>query len=320
MTPISNWSQQRLSPTIFDHLPDDLYKSVLENVGGSCLELKTLCRSLRDRSTKTIREMEIDLFSNLGPFSERTTPHSSLSTLFPSIKEEIEACDPGFLSTLHAKDRIFDPNLYREIFTRMDQILVKFYDYFQDCIPPSMLLQLTGNLFEDAKMIRTFFQTNPLDETGQPVLDTIHTLDLSYSSLTALPPEICFLRHLTHFDISHTKISSLPKDFNPQRLKKLFAEHTNLTKLPDDFSPRDLQVLHLVGSPIAFLPDNFNPKQLDWLDLSETSIDSLPKGLNPENLKKLFLSNSRIRRLPSGLDLGKLEEFHLDGTPIAVEA
>ena len=198
---------------------------------------------------------------------------------------------------------------------------------------------LNGDVTQNAKTVREWMAANPAS------LDQITELDFSDLTLTTLPPEICLfhnlqilrlrgnpitllpedfndLQNLVELDLSNTKISWLPGDFDLPLLKQLDLSNTRLAYLPHAFNLPNLEVLNLSNSQsFRRLPDRFNPPNLQVLDLSNNQyLYELPDDFKPQNLRKLNLSNTAIFLLPPGfnrVNLPQLETLDLRDTSIA---
>lgn len=103
-------------------------------------------------------------------------------------------------------------------------------------------------------------------------------LDLSLSSLTALPPvkDMAALPKATHYDLSCNLLTALPPDFcTLSHIVKLDLSKNQLTTLPDNFGNLSkLQHLDLFGNRLRTVPVSFcQLKQLVWLDLKDNPLD-----------------------------------------------
>ena len=110
-------------------------------------------------------------------------------------------------------------------------------------------------------------------------------LDASFNSITRIPPEIPLrLPHLSHLNISHNHVTSLPESFSLLfHLKTLLIQYNSIQQLPESF-------VHLV--------------KLERLDLSHNSIQELPENMGEmESLTKLNLCDNQLTSLP--LSFGK---------------
>lgn len=124
-------------------------------------------------------------------------------------------------------------------------------------------------------------------------------LDLSYSGLTLLPPEVGRLRNLVSLDLCGNDLHALPPEIGQLRsLNQLDLRHNQLASLP-----RELGQLTKLRS----------------LDLSDNRLVSLPAEIEAmTQLAFLDLRRNQLQVFPQViLRLLDLEELHLWGNPLA---
>ncbi|XP_072027621.1 uncharacterized protein [Amphiura filiformis] len=110
-------------------------------------------------------------------------------------------------------------------------------------------------------------------------------LDTSFNSISRIPPEIPLrLPHLSHLNISHNHLFTLPESFSLLfHLKTLLMNHNSLQQLPESF---------------------VNLVKLERLDLSHNSLVKLPENMGEmESLRKLNVCDNKLTSLP--LSFGK---------------
>ncbi|KAK8635730.1 hypothetical protein V6N13_004453 [Hibiscus sabdariffa] len=188
-------------------------------------------------------------------------------------------------------------------------------------------------LSEKNKVLRTFL---PLPCTKKnaifssqdftdlfPAKNCLRVLSLSGYEVSVLPDSICDSKQLRYFDLSNTRIESLPervgklcnletlKLFNCTFLCHLPANLSNLTKL---------ELLDISGTHIKELLDSIGElKQLSYFDLSRTLIQCLPRGVcSLGNLWTLKLAHCpNLTHLPEDMSgLTKLKHLDIKETPL----
>ncbi|XCN75224.1 MAG: COR domain-containing protein [Candidatus Electrothrix aestuarii] len=146
-------------------------------------------------------------------------------------------------------------------------------------------------------------------------------LDLSYQSLTELPPELFELNNLTELDLNDNQLSSLPPELGQlSNLTLLDLRYNQLSSLPSsiaqlsDLTWLDLGLNELSSPP----PELFQLKNLTTLGLSDNQLIKLPPELFQLNkLEKLNLSGNQLTSLPPQIvQLPKLKGLWFRGNPL----
>ena len=170
----------------------------------------------------------------------------------------------------------------------------------------SMILELLGKLNQSVTFPNTILGH---DETGRAIrIGDIYGLNLSNSSITALPENIGSLQYLRELNVNNTKITALPKSIGYLRnLRKLDAGNTQITVLPKEIGDLyNLELLDVSNSNLIKLTENIgNLRMLDSLDVSNTQLSTLPDSIgNLGKLRMLHLHHTNITALPDSI--GKL--------------
>ncbi|MEM7115426.1 MAG: COR domain-containing protein [Chloroflexota bacterium] len=145
-------------------------------------------------------------------------------------------------------------------------------------------------------------------------------LDLGGLGLTAVPPEIAELTHLTRLNISTNKLTAIPAEIgNLTQLGMLFLHNNGLTALPPEVRKlTQLAVLFLYNNGLtAFPPEIGKLTQLDELDLSNNKLTIIPSeiGKLTQMVMLNLASNHLTAILPEITRLTKLEYLNLRNNP-----
>lgn len=139
-------------------------------------------------------------------------------------------------------------------------------------------------------------------------------LDLSASSLSALPSSFGRLQSLRVLKIRENSLQELPSSFGSLgALHELDLASNRLERLPESFSGLvKLQRLNLVKNELKELPSSFGHlRELRWLELQENCLERLPEGFGQlSTLEMLRLEDNRLTGLPACFgSLSKLRCF-----------
>jgi len=184
-----------------------------------------------------------------------------------------------------------------------------------------------------------------LEQLRSGELKGLKRLQLS-EELTQFPEEIFSLADtLEILDLSHNRLSKLPKDLH--RLKKLkiaFFSNNLFSEVPDVFSScTNLYMLGFKANVIETFAEDILPLSISWLILTDNKIRVLPQSIGKlhllqkcalagnqieeipqsfcecKNLELLRLSANNIKEIPSSLlNLPRLSWFAFSGNPCSV--
>ena len=137
----------------------------------------------------------------------------------------------------------------------------------------------------------------------------VTALNLSFKSLTSLPPEISKLRNLTELDISRNQLTSLPPEISElKNLIELDISENQLTSLPPEISElKNLTKLNIYDNQLASLPPEISElKNLTELHISRNQLTSLPPEISElQNLTELQVSRNQLTSLPPEISKSK---------------
>lgn len=152
---------------------------------------------------------------------------------------------------------------------------------------------------------------------------TLASLDLCGNDLYALPPEIGHLHHLEHLDLRHNQLAALPPEIGRLlNLVSLDLRDNRLTSLPPEMEAlTQLASLDLRENRIEIFPQAMlRLFGLEELHLWNNPLINIP--LEIERLKRLNLLNiggNAMVEIPPGIwGLTHLERLILDGTRVSV--
>ncbi|QLE57490.1 leucine-rich repeat domain-containing protein [Nostoc sp. TCL26-01] len=145
----------------------------------------------------------------------------------------------------------------------------------------------------------------------QAAEDKVTELNLSFNSLTTLPPEIGQLTELRSLDLSNNQLSSLPPEIGQlTNLQTLDLWINQLSSLTSEIGQLiNLQTLNLYSNQLSSLPSEIGQlTNLQTLDLLDNQLSNLPPEIGQlTNLRSLDLSSNQLSNLPS--EFGQLTEL-----------
>lgn len=134
--------------------------------------------------------------------------------------------------------------------------------------------------------------------------DTLEQLDLSGNCFTALPDELTRLRSLRRLFLSNNPIEELPQVLGqlPQ-LEMVGFKSCRLSRVPEESLPTRLRWLILTDNQLESLPDSLGQRpRLQKLALAGNRLRSLPRTLaNASALELLRISANQLSAFPREL-------------------
>lgn len=177
--------------------------------------------------------------------------------------------------------------------------LVRFFEKFSKLIPDDELPLLTRSPLLDAIMIRSWMR-----QSGR-FLEEITSLNLSFSNLTVLPPEIALLKNLTHLSIPKNQLRFLPKEIGQLcHLKLLDAGENQLTFIPPEIGQlNNMHWLFLGRNQLTVLPKEIGQlRRMTLLNISENPLVEIPRTIEEiYHLEWIGISESQLNLLPPEL-------------------
>ncbi len=217
-----------------------------------------------------------------APFSQIQAIATHYFSRFASLSYELTKA-PGILG--------FDAESYSKAQQELDASLV--------AMKPSLWRQISKEIPTTAQDIRLWLN-NPANEI---LLSSITRINLQYTHLNRLAPEIGRLPALTWLDLPSNNFTKLPETIgNLTQLKELVLSHNrHLKSLPPTIhSLICLSKLDLSENPSSSIPKTISHfAKLTALHLRSNQLTTLPQGIDhlPE-LTQLILSDNSLSRLP----------------------
>ncbi|MDJ0704813.1 MAG: COR domain-containing protein [Leptolyngbyaceae cyanobacterium MO_188.B28] len=136
----------------------------------------------------------------------------------------------------------------------------------------------------------------------QAARDGVKELDLSYSELSQLPPEIGQLTNLITLDLRANQLSQLPSEIGQlNNLTQLYLSDNQLSQLPSEIGQlTNLITLDLRANQLSQLPPEISQlTNLTTLDLRANQLSQLPSEIGQvTNLTQLNLRSNQLSALP----------------------
>ena len=131
-------------------------------------------------------------------------------------------------------------------------------------------------------------------------LKGIKRLALS-ENLTTFPEEIFELADtLEILDLSHNKLSSLPKGFSKlTNLRIAFFSYNRFTHIPSFIGCEKLTMLGFKANQVETFDEDILPLGINWLILTDNNLTQLPRSIGKlHKLQKFPLAGNQIKKLP----------------------
>lgn len=159
------------------------------------------------------------------------------------------------------------------------------------------------------------------DLIGEAQRNKVTVLNLSFKSLTSLPPEISKLKNLIELDISRNQLTTLPSEISELKsLIELDISENQLISLPPEISElRNLTKLNIYDNQLTSLPPEISKLQnLTELNASRNHLTSLPPEISKlKNLTELHISRNQLTSLSPGiLELKNLTQLNIAGNQL----
>ncbi len=141
--------------------------------------------------------------------------------------------------------------------------------------------------------------------SGIEEMTSLVVLNLSNNDITALPPNIGYLRALREFDISGNKLMKIPESIGALRhLRVLNLSSNRLSQLPQSICDLEkLRLLEISMNSINYLPERMgNMKGLTELYASDNKINSFPPSMQScAELRFLHMRKNNLVEIPKML-------------------
>ncbi|KIC76169.1 hypothetical protein DB42_EA00410 [Neochlamydia sp. EPS4] len=149
----------------------------------------------------------------------------------------------------------------------------------------------------------------------------ITELDLRFSDLTFLPPEIGQLSKLCDLILINSNVTALPAEIGQlSQLQYLNLLDNELTALPNEMGQLSkLKSLRLCYNKLNSFPAGIEQLfQLQYLDLSGNNLTALPATIGQlSNLQGLSINDNQLTALPTAIgELSRLQYLDLDKNQI----
>ncbi len=141
-------------------------------------------------------------------------------------------------------------------------------------------------------------------------LDGVDTLMLGNQPLKSLPAQIGKLETLVSLDLTFTQIETLPEElFDLPELSELYLQGSAIKSLPASFTRANLSMLTLDDTALEVFPDfTGTASPLSALTLGGFRGEALPYGIcTIEGLRQLDCAGSALTHLPA--NIGQLQQL-----------
>jgi Leucine-rich repeat (LRR) protein len=138
-------------------------------------------------------------------------------------------------------------------------------------------------------------------------------LNLAWTSLRALPPEISQLKNLQVLIVYNNYLTTLPPEIGQlKNLRKLDLLFNQLEILPPEIGQlENLEELEIEGNRLTTLPPEIGQlHSLEILNLSKNLLTTLPPEIGQlENLREFYILYNRLTTLPP--EIGQLHSLYI---------
>ena len=145
-------------------------------------------------------------------------------------------------------------------------------------------------------------------DPGLFTIKHLNFLEISKTSLKALPSQIGDLTNLTRIVICYNNLTSLPTEIsNLKKLKFFDVSHNAITELPSELSElNELQSLNLSSNQLVALPNISNMLNLVTLNISYNLFTAFPVVICESKLihfTDLLANNNLITEIPAEIQM-----------------
>lgn len=147
-------------------------------------------------------------------------------------------------------------------------------------------------------------------------LDALNLLNISETSLKALPIEISNLINLQTLLLYGNEITTIPDSIGQlTKLKVLDLSRNQLEEIPDTIAQlSNLQTINVSNNQLTAFPELKNFTKLSMIDLSGNQLNEFPPIYSDanSNLSEIYLKENSIESIPYGIDaLVALKHFSM---------
>lgn len=146
------------------------------------------------------------------------------------------------------------------------------------CLARNRLAKITDNAFLNlSSLVELDISYNKLKIIESSVLkfvsDTVQRLVISgnYFTLDIIKSVVQSLTRLWHLEIAHSRLTEVPENFLPERIKRLNISFNNISQISSDAIPNELTELDLSHNQLRGLNDSVivKLKSFKFVDLSD---------------------------------------------------
>jgi len=181
------------------------------------------------------------------------------------------------------------------------------------------LFQLQSGILQGTKHLKLSENLTSFPLEILTLADSLETLDLSNNQLSSLPDEISQLVHLKIIFASNNLFTTLPESLGKcPNLEMVGFKSNKISHVPQNSLPVKLRWLILTDNKIASLPDSLGDRTLlKKLALAGNELTTLPSNMNQlVNLELIRISANQLDHCPDQLfELPNLAWFAFSGNP-----
>lgn len=153
-------------------------------------------------------------------------------------------------------------------------------------------------------------------------LVNLQTLLLYGNEIATIPESISQLKKLKVLDVSRNKLENVPESITVlQNLTTINLSNNQLTTFPALKNFTKLSVIDLSGNQLVEFPDIYSVENsnLSEIYLKENAIEQIPHEISQlVSLKHFSLSKNRVKKIPKTLaNISKLKDLDLSENPVA---